>query len=41
MTGGKGGTLSKLNEAPNHEGTLGNTATALRILNSAAAEGGW
>jgi len=34
MTGGKGGTLPKLTEAPNHEGTGGNTDTALRILNS-------
>jgi hypothetical protein len=40
MTGGKGGTLPKLNEAPNREGTWGNTDIALRILNSATEEGG-
>jgi len=39
MTGGKGRTLPKLNEAPNREGTRGNTDTALRILNL-ATEGG-
>jgi len=41
MTGGKGGTLPKQNEATNHEGTWGNTDTALRILNSAKEEGRW
>jgi len=41
MTGGKGGTLPKLNEAPKHEGTWWNTDTALRILKSATEEGVW
>lgn len=41
MTGGKGGTLLILIEAPKHDGTRGNKDTALRILNSATEEGGW